>query len=77
MTLDHSRQCITGEGTKLSLHTNLTLCVCVCVHACARVCSVVPTPDLICVIPQMWPAKLLCPWDFPGKNTGVGCHFLL
>ena len=23
------------------------------------------------------PSKLLCPWDFPGKNTGVGCHFLL
>ena len=22
-------------------------------------------------------AKLLCPWNFPGKNTGVGCHFLL
>ena len=20
---------------------------------------------------------LICPWDFPGKNTGVGCHFLL
>ena len=20
---------------------------------------------------------LLCPWDFPGKNTGVGYHFLL
>ena len=20
-------------------------------------------------------ATLLCPWDFPGKNTGVGCHF--
>jgi hypothetical protein len=19
---------------------------------------------------------LLCPWDFPGQNTGVGCHFL-
>ena len=18
--------------------------------------------------------RLLCPWDFPGKNTGVGCH---
>ena len=30
----------------------------------------------------MWPhrrqpTRLLCPWDFPGKNTGVGCHFLL
>ena len=23
------------------------------------------------------PSRLLCPWDFPGKNTGVGCHFLL
>ena len=23
------------------------------------------------------PASLLCPWDSPGKNTGVGCHFLL
>ena len=23
------------------------------------------------------PARLPCPWDSPGKNTGVGCHFLL
>ena len=23
------------------------------------------------------PARLLCPWNFPGKNTGVGGHFLL
>ena len=23
------------------------------------------------------PTSLLCPWDSPGKNTGVGCHFLL
>ena len=22
------------------------------------------------------PARLLCPWDSPGKNTGVGCHSL-
>ena len=21
--------------------------------------------------------RLLCPWNFPGKNTGVGCHSLL
>ena len=21
------------------------------------------------------PTRLLCPWNFPGKNTGVGCHF--
>jgi len=23
------------------------------------------------------PARLLCPWDSPGKNTRVGCHALL
>ena len=23
------------------------------------------------------PTRLLCPWDSPGKNAGVGCHFLL
>ena len=28
--------------------------------------------------PHSWqPARLLRPWDSPGKNTGVGCHFLL
>ena len=25
----------------------------------------------------MWPTRLLHSWDFPGKRTGVGCHFLL
>ena len=25
----------------------------------------------------LWPTRLLCPWDSPGSNTGVGCHFLL
>ena len=23
------------------------------------------------------PTRLPCPWDSPGKNTGVDCHFLL
>ena len=23
------------------------------------------------------PTRLLCPWDFPGTSTGVGCHVLL
>ena len=25
----------------------------------------------------LYPVRLLCPWDFPGKKTGVGCHFIL
>ena len=23
------------------------------------------------------PARLLCSWDSPGKNIGLGCHFLI
>ena len=32
-----------------------------------------------CLTPgnPMQPSRLLCPWDSPGKNTEVGCHFLL
>ena len=30
------------------------------------------------VRPHRWqPTRLPCPWDSPGKNTGVDCHFLL
>ena len=37
-------------------------------------CSVVSDSFRPC---GLQPARLLYPWDFPGKNTGVGCHFLL
>ena len=47
-------------------HIRFNVCVCAC--------SV--------VFNSLWPhglwlIRLLCPWDFPGKNSGVGCHFLL
>ena len=30
------------------------------------------------VRPHRWqPTRLPCPWDSPGKNTGVSCRFLL
>ena len=31
----------------------------------------------LCGPHRQQPTRLLCPWDSPGKNTGVGCHFLL
>ena len=53
--------------------------VCVCVCLCVCVC--------VCVCTQSYPtlhntfglqsARLLCPQNFSGKNTRVGCHFLL
>ena len=39
------------------------------------VCSVAQSCLTLCS--PMEPSRLLCPWDFPGKNTGVGCHFFL
>ena len=31
----------------------------------------------LCTTHRRQPTRLLSPWDSPGKNTGVGCHFLL
>ena len=42
------------------------LYLCVCLLSC------------VCLWPHgLQPTRLFCPWDFPGKNTGVGYHFLL
>ena len=42
-------------------------------------CCLVAKSYLTLLRPQglKQPARLLCPWDFPGKSTVVGCHFLL
>ena len=31
----------------------------------------------LCATQRQQPTRLPYPWDSPGKNTGVGCHFLL
>ena len=49
------------------------VCVCVHTHACAQ--STVMSDSLRSH--GLWLSSLLCPWKFPGKNTGVGCHFLV
>lgn len=38
-------------------------------------CSVAQSCPIL--LPPHGLARLLCSWDFPGKNTGVGYHFLL
>ena len=35
-------------------------------QSCPTLCDPIWTPN-----------RLLCPWDSPGKNTGVGCYLLL
>ena len=51
------------------------VCVCVCVYMrCESVsCSVVSNS----VRPhELWPTRLLCPWNSPGKDAEVNNHFL-
>ena len=43
----------------------------VCCCLVAKSCLTILRPH------GLHPARCLCPWDFPGKYTGVGCRFLL
>ena len=57
-----------------SHHESLILMTCskpCCCCLIAKSCSPLLQPH------GLQPARLLCPWDFPGENTRVGYHFLL
>ena len=49
--------------------------ICMCGYVCMYVRRSV-TSSIFCPS-ELELTRLLCPWDFPGKSTGVGCHFLL
>ena len=54
----------------LTLFQRMSCCCCYCCYVASVVSdSVRPY--------RRQPTRLCCPWDSPGKNTGVGCHFLL
>ena len=61
--------CISND---FKLQRYLPLSLCVFVHACMRAQSCLTLKLMNYSLP-----RLLCPWNFPGKKTGVGCHFLL
>ena len=75
-----------------SFQSPVCLIICLCPHLhnlytfppilyCRKICAV------LCLVTsvvssslqpyKLQPARLLCPWDSPGKSTGVGCHSLL
>ena len=68
-------------GLKMSAHLKILedsvsqggvyVCVCVCVCVCVLVTQSCLWPH------RLKSTRLFCPWDSPGKNTWVGCHFLL
>ena len=60
--------CFPGPAC-FSLFSPQQLCTCVCQVAVVVSDSLQPHALL--------PARLLCPWGSPGKNTGMGCPVLL
>ena len=58
-----------GEREKQEKKKKTNICCCCCKVASVLSDSVQPH--------RRQPTKLPRPWDSPGKNTGVGCHFLL
>ena len=51
----------------------------ICLRVCVRVfpmCVCTLSWVWLCATPRLKPSRLLCSWNFPGTNTGVGCHFL-
>ena len=53
------------------------VCVCVRVRAHTRTCTHALSHVWLFATPWTVARWFLCPWKFSGKNTGVGCHFLL
>ena len=45
-------------------------------QSCPTLCDPIDVSDSVQPHRQQ-PTRLPRPWDSPGKNTGVGCHFLL
>ena len=47
------------------------------VFACVRMCSIAQLCLILCDPVDCSPLVSSCPWNSSGRNTGVGCHFLL
>ena len=57
---------------------SIYVCVCVYIHIYYESESISQLVVSDSLLPQgLQPTRLLCPLNSPGKNPGVGCHFLL
>ena len=58
-------------SNNLQINYNMSRQGCLLIYAAAaQSCLILCDPQ------GLQPTSLLCPWDLPGKNTGMGCPFL-
>jgi len=70
--LEHLNKNVVLKSLKWVLWTLYVFyCCCCCCYCITSVVSDSVRPH------GLQPTRPLCPWDFPGKSTGVGCHCLL
>ena len=69
--------CLLVEIFHVKIQVGSSVSVLLEVYVCVCVISRFAVSD--CLLPHgLQPAKrFLSPWNFPGKNIGAGCHFLL
>ena len=75
----------THPSIHLSAYLSVYLPICLCIHRPIHpfICLSIICLYVHFVVSKslqsrgLWPARLLCQWNFPGNNTGVGCHFFL
>ena len=91
--LEYLFSVILGKYLRISFHMvilcftfwgigKLRICFSPCVwtlFVCCCCCCCLVTESCLTLLQLrgLKPARLLCPLDFPGKNTGLDCHFLL
>ena len=60
------------NGTEKQLHPDIKY-----IKQCLSAAKSLRSCPTLCDAIDGQPTRLPRPWDSPGKNTGVGCHFLL
>ena len=60
---------VRSQSSRLPSRHSSRGCVCMCAKSLQSYLPLQPH--------GLYPPRLLCPWNFPGKNTGVGRHALL
>ena len=59
---------------KINMGKSYVNFILICFKPCLRACSVTSVVSNSLRPYGLQPARLLCPWNSPGKNIGVGCH---
>ena len=59
------------------MYIHIHTCTYTCIHICICCYLIAESCPTLLQLQGLYPTRFLYPWNFPGKDTGVGCHFLL